>query len=537
MTRHAVSQRMVTRLVLHAHPLQATAEAWLAGGALLALLLWAQASLQPNGVFQGTVFLTAAAACWCALRIRLPGHQRRWRRWAAEFGPALLLSWLLATTWGIALDHSWQAPPAAADVWLLILFLLMTGPEYLVLRVGIQAWNLWSTMRRRRLVWSLTHLQVQVVALFASVYLVLLTVVLLVESYLPSQAAQESGLPAIVSSLVFTFLPLLAVALVATGILLSIVLPPTALFSYLLARRTTRRLEALTGAAARLRRGDYGARVEVDGEDEVAQLQADFNTMAADLERAMSELAQERDRVASLLNSQRALVATVSHELRTPVATARAYLESGRQSWAGELSDLARRDLQVVENEIGRLHLLIDDLFTLARVEAGGLKLEVRTVDVGALIQRHVAAIAPLAWQSGRVEVVADVPVSLPPALADEARVEQVLGNLLRNAVRHTLPGGIVIATAMQENGWVRIEVHDTGEGIPPEELPHIWERFYRGQRPAESQPGRAEEKSGAGLGLALVKELTEAMAGTVSVHSIVGQGSTFTVKLPTSSL
>ncbi|HSJ56591.1 MAG TPA: HAMP domain-containing sensor histidine kinase [Anaerolineae bacterium] len=529
-------RRTVARLLLRAHPVQALAEAWLAGSGVLALLLWLQADLQPNGVFQGCLFLSAGAALWCALRIRLPHHTRRWRLVVADVGPAVVLSLLLAATWGMALDTFWVPPPAAADMWLVVLLLLATGPEYLVLRVGIRGWDVWSALRRRHLVWSLTHLQVQVVALFATVYVVLLTILLFVEGYLPSQAAQESGILAVVSSLVFTFLPLLGVTLAATAFLLAVVLPPTALFSYLLSRRTTRRLQALTGAAARLRGGDYQARVEVDGEDEVAQLQADFNAMAADLERAMGELAQERDRVASLLSSQRALTATVSHELRTPVATVRAYLESGRATWGAGLSAGGQRDLQVVENEIARLHLLIDDLFTLARAEAGGLKLEVGAVDAGALIRRRVQALAPLAWQSGRVEVVADVPASLPRALADEARLEQVLGNLLRNAVRHTLPGGIVIVTASQEDGRVRIEVRDTGEGIPPEELPHIWERFYRGERRLESLPAGAEAKSGAGLGLALVKDLTEAMAGTVAVESSLGQGTCFAVSLPCAS-
>jgi signal transduction histidine kinase len=144
---------------------------------------------------------------------------------------------------------------------------------------------------------------------------------------------------------------------------------------------------------------------------------------------------------------------------------------------------------------------------------------------VGAVVQRRVEAMAPLAWQKGRVEVVAEVSPDLPPALADAGRLEQVLINLLRNGVRHTPPGGIVAVMVAGEADTIRIDVRDTGEGIPAEELPRVWERFSRGE-------GSRKDSRGAGLGLALVKELVEAMHGTVGVESVVGRGTCFTVRL-----
>jgi signal transduction histidine kinase len=137
-----------------------------------------------------------------------------------------------------------------------------------------------------------------------------------------------------------------------------------------------------------------------------------------------------------------------------------------------------------------------------------------------------VEALAPLAWRSGRVQVVADIPPGLPKASADEGRLEQVLANLIRNAIRHTPPGGIVVLRAAALDAGVQIQVCDTGEGISPEDLPHIWERFYRGAN------GRHRDLGGAGLGLALVKELTEAMGGTVAVETAPGEGTCFTIKL-----
>ena len=143
------------------------------------------------------------------------------------------------------------------------------------------------------------------------------------------------------------------------------------------------------------------------------------------------------------------------------------------------------------------------------------------------LVQRMVDAVAPLGWETGRVQVSAELPAELPKACVDEARLEQVLANLLRNAVRHTPPGGIVAVMATVKETALHVQVQDTGEGIAPEDLPRIWERFYRGQN------SRARDGGGAGLGLALVKELTEAMGGTASVESIAGQGSCFTLRLP----
>jgi signal transduction histidine kinase len=259
----------------------------------------------------------------------------------------------------------------------------------------------------------------------------------------------------------------------------------------------------------------------------VAQLQADFNVMAGELERAVRDLQAERDKVAVLLQARQQMTASVSHELRTPVATLRGYLQSSRARLEGQLPEPLARDLAVMEGEVLRLQSLIEDLFALSRAEVGALPLDLQPTDVGALVGRRVKAMAPLAWRANRVEVVQGLAADLPPAMADEGRLEQVLTNLLRNGVQHTLPGGIVAVAAGVEGQEIRIDVRDTGEGIAEEDLPYIWDRFYRGQ----ARDGA--EKGGAGLGLALVKELAEAMGGRVAVDCTAGQGSCFTVRLP----
>jgi signal transduction histidine kinase len=286
------------------------------------------------------------------------------------------------------------------------------------------------------------------------------------------------------------------------------------------------RLERLGQAAAALAAGDLSCRVAEGPADEVGQLARRFNAMAADLERSLRELQAERDRVAGLLDAQRQLVAGVSHELRTPVATLRGYVESAlRREPAG--SSALRADLETMEQEIARLQRLIEDLFTLSRAAVGRLALRVEPTDAGAVVRRLVETTAPLAWGQRRVQVLAEVPPDLPAAQADPQRLEQIVSNLLGNAVRHTPPGGIVAAAVTAEPDVVRVEVRDTGEGIAPEDLPHVFERFYRGRN--------GSERSGAGLGLALTKELAEAMGGSVAAASTPGAGSCFTVRLPRS--
>jgi signal transduction histidine kinase len=342
----------------------------------------------------------------------------------------------------------------------------------------------------------------------------------------------ELNVPAavLIQSVTNTILPAAGLLIIFMIMALAVILPPSAIFSYFVSRRTTRRLQRLATTARAMRKGDRGARVVVEGEDEVARLQSDFNAMADELERTMQDLEAQRDMVAGLLQSRRELVVGVSHELRTPVATARAMLESSLK-----LKDLRpaslRHDLEVMEGEVLRLQRLIDDLFTLSRLEVEQLTMTCRPTDVAPVVQRIVDAMAPLAWSGGRVEVVAELPDEPPLACVDESRLEQILANLLRNGVRHTPPGGIVAVGVAAEEDTVKIEVRDTGEGISAEDLPYIWERFYRGEN------ARTDDVRGAGLGLALVKELVEAMGGSVEVESTVGEGSRFVVRLPKSGV
>lgn len=520
------------RFFFNTPPLQAILEAWLLGLVLLMVLSQLAGRVIASVLGNGWFVLAGGTGIWCVLRARIPTGS--WRRQAlGELGTGLVLSLsMLAGIMGLGsvlhLQDAWEL--AFAGRFPTVMLMLGTGPGFVATRIGLRVWWYWNRLRRRRMLWSLTHAHLTVVVVIWWVFGIGLVVVGPLKEILSYDWYSVDLLPTLAADLLNTLFPVLMVALVVTGSLLIAVLPPSALLSFWVARKTTRRLEQLTQATAAFRAGDYATRVQVQGEDEVAALQTDFNGMAEDLERTLNALKTERDKVTHLLEARRQLIASVSHELRTPLAVLRGYLDSIQRTWRDAPPATLPQDLTVMEQELNRLQRLIDDLFTLSRAEAGGLALTLAPTDVAAVIQRCVTALAPLAWERERVELLADLPATLPLVLADAGRLEQVLNNLLRNALRHTPPGGLVIARAGLEDSpeanRLRLEVCDTGEGVPSEDLPHIWERFYRGAN-------ANHDDRGAGLGLALVKELAEAMGGTVAVHSVVGEGSCFTVLLP----
>ena len=508
-------------LFLHTHPKRAVLESLMLGIVSWIALLLLQKHL-PSFIWRIGISLCIVIGCalWCALRLQLPGGEKRQQgRFEVTTGGALsllLASMELVVTLvllqGAAINELWRGPNR--PLLLAAIALMLCFAMFLLFRMGVRLWLFWNQLRRRQLVWALTYAHVLVMLFLTGLLLVVLEVLFI---------ARFSDVFLVVS----TTLGLLVVSAIA----LIAIVPPSILFSYLVMRHTTHRVKTLATATSVLRGGNYGIRIPVVGEDEVAQLQADFNAMATDLERSMRELREERDRVATLLQARRELIASVSHELRTPVATLRSFLETTLMHWDEQSTPIKQHNLQIMEDEVIHLQLLVDDLFTLARAEVGKLELRCESTDVGQLVRRIVETSAPLVWQLSRIELVADTPSEILDVLVDPKRLEQVLRNLLHNAVRHTSPGGIVAVQILVEPEAILIQVKDTGEGIVPEELPHIWERFYQ----VDSAHTRID--NGAGLGLALVKEWVEEMGGTVSVESIVGEGSCFTLCLPRANI
>lgn len=291
----------------------------------------------------------------------------------------------------------------------------------------------------------------------------------------------------------------LLVAVAGAGALASIV-------TLALSRRILGPVEHLTRAARRMEAGDLGQRVTVRSSDEIGELAHAFNAMAGSLERNEA--------------LRRAHAADIAHELRTPLTNLRCQIEA-IQDGLSPANDAAVRSLH---DETLLLARLVDDLQDLALAEAGRLPLHRETTDVGAAIEAAVAAMGARAGERG-VRMLADVAPGLE-VNADPGRLGQVLRNLLANALTHTPEGGVIELSGRERDGKVEIAVSDTGPGIAPEHLPHVFDRFYR------ADPSRARSSGGAGLGLAIVRQLVEAHGGGVTVESVVGHGARFVVTL-----
>jgi two-component system phosphate regulon sensor histidine kinase PhoR len=218
-------------------------------------------------------------------------------------------------------------------------------------------------------------------------------------------------------------------------------------------------------------------------------------------------------------------VANVSHELRTPVSNIKGYAETLKEGAINDKNN-AKDFVEIIYRDSERLAQLIDDLLDLARIESGKMKMVFLPIDVNSTLERSIAIIANQAKEKA-ISIKLQAPVSLPKILADEARISQVLINLLDNAVKYTKTGGVVTISARQKDRYVQIDVSDTGIGIPEEDMPRIFERFYRVDK------ARSRELGGTGLGLSIVKHIVQAHGGEVWVKSLVGHGSTFSFIIP----
>jgi signal transduction histidine kinase len=301
------------------------------------------------------------------------------------------------------------------------------------------------------------------------------------------------------------------------------------LVALVLARSIAQPITRLTQATEAIARGQYDHRVQAKGHDEIGRLAASFNAMAEQVQRARQ---MEKD-----------FVANVSHELKTPLTSIQGFAQAILDGTAQDLES-ARRAAQTIFDETARMARLVGDLLTLARIESGQMPMARDTVDLNELLPRWVDRLRTHAISAG--EMLITVLDPLPLIIGDAGRLEQVVTNLVDNALKYNRAGGSVTVTAKPDAvasvtkssvlarrrvvqnpppQWVTISVTDTGEGILQEDLPRLFERFYRGDR--------ARVAGGTGLGLAIAKEIITAHGGTINVESVLGRGSTFTIRLP----
>jgi signal transduction histidine kinase len=296
------------------------------------------------------------------------------------------------------------------------------------------------------------------------------------------------------------WLGLLVAGLVAAGTALGL--------ARWLAIGMTQPLRDMAAAAQKMERGDYGQRVHTRSRDEVGQLADAFNQMS--------------DELGGVEQLRRELVANVSHELKTPIAALRAHLENLLDGVEHPTPETL--SLMLAQSE--RLGRLVEQLLDLSRIESGDVPLQRRPVPIGPLVDEVVSEMEIVS--AGRsIDLDTDVPGSLPAAFGDRERLHQVLFNLLDNAVRYTPEGGHVSVSASRHNGSVQVRVADTGEGIPTEHLPLLFERFYR------VDPSRSRDDGGTGIGLAIARSVIEAHGGRIWAESEIGKGSVFAFELP----
>src|SRR6185503_11671527 len=274
----------------------------------------------------------------------------------------------------------------------------------------------------------------------------------------------------------------------------------------------------LKGAAERLAQGDLQTRVPVHGRDEVAALAKTFNQMAEQLQSAD----QKQRELESL---RRDLIAWVSHDLQTPLTSMRAILEALSDGMV-EDPETVKRYLNTAQRDVRALSSLIDDLFQMAQLDAGGFPLHRAEASLGDLISDTLESFSEIAKQ-GEIMLEGNVDSDVDPVLMDTQAIGRVLNNLIGNALRHTPNQGHVSVWVRRTTPGVEVTISDTGEGIRAEDLPHIFERFYR------SEKSRNRGTGGAGLGLAIARGIVQAHGGDIKVESQVGKGTQFTFHIP----
>lgn len=312
--------------------------------------------------------------------------------------------------------------------------------------------------------------------------------------------------PALVESAFWERIAWAAVASGAITILLALLL------GWLLARTLTAPVRELTHATQAMAAGDLNQRVNVHTEDEIGNLAISFNQMSADLAHA------------SQLRKQ--MTADLAHDLRTPLSILRGYLEGLKEEQLQGTPSL----YTLMHEEVLHLQRLVEDLRVLSLADAGELSLNRRLVDPAALLERTGLLYFVAAEQQG-IELRVEASDTLPSILVDTDRITQVLNNLVSNALHHTKQGEIVLS-AWATKSHVYLRLRDSGSGIAEEELPFVFDRFYRGDKSRRRSDDLSSSAS-SGLGLAIAKAIVEAHGGTIQVASELGKGTTFTLLLP----
>lgn len=290
------------------------------------------------------------------------------------------------------------------------------------------------------------------------------------------------------------------------------------LLSLLLAKTLVTPIQSLTSAAERVAGGDFSETLDTQARDEIGVLTQTFNDMAGQLEKTMDELTRSE-------RMRREFVANVSHELRTPITSIRSYAETLADSDALP-PETEKQFLGVIVNESDRMAKLVQDLLTLSRFDVGSTQFDIEEFNFGKSVEDVYNAMR-LEAQKQNHAFTLTVEESLPQIRGDRARIEQIIMNMMSNALKYTKENGRIRITVSGEGDRVWCEVKDNGIGIPEEDLPRVFERFYRVDK------ARSRESGGTGLGLSIAQEIAMRHDGKMEIFSRLGKGTTIRVELP----
>ena len=288
-----------------------------------------------------------------------------------------------------------------------------------------------------------------------------------------------------------------------------ILLVTSLIISYLISKSFTKPILEIKNASEMMASGDFNVRINTKKQDEIGRLAGTIN-----------HLGQQLSKIDQL---RKDLIANVSHELRTPLSLIRGYAETIRDV-SGNSPEKREKHLEIIIEETGRLNVIVEDILNLSQLQSGYIELHKTRFVIKEIVNTVLKRYEVLS-QNSDIKIVSQITNDVFIE-ADEARIAQVLYNLINNAVNHTLAGGIISVKTIELHKTVRFEVSDTGRGISEEDIPHIWDRYYKADKTS------SKKTIGTGLGLAIVKGVLEAHQATFGVDSILGKGTTFWFEL-----
>ena len=286
----------------------------------------------------------------------------------------------------------------------------------------------------------------------------------------------------------------------------------------ILAKTLLQPILGMTKAAEAIAGGDFSKKLSVESDDEIGILADTFNNMASQLQATLEEIRRSEA-------LRREFVANVSHELRTPLTSIRSYAETLTENPDME-KETEMNFLHVILNESDRMTKIVQDLLELSRFDAGSVQFNFERFSLAKSIEDVRDAVKLECAARGHTMTV-HTPEDLPDIVGDRARIEQVLINIVTNAIKYTPDGGQIDITSGSSDGFVWVAIKDTGIGIPEEDIPRLFDRFYRVDK------ARSRESGGTGLGLSIALEIIQRHGGAIDVQSAVGEGTTVTVRLP----